>query len=212
MNKIRCKSANLVEFSRVCSPRQKAPRPSPQHALFEAVKANDVDAMHKAVAAGAKIEAWDTMGNTPLMWAVSASKFAAAKWLIERKADPNNPKQGGSWMLSTACRSRPQTDDTIGLIDLLLDHKADIDRIHYATTPLMDATFAACDRHVELLLKRKADATIQTFADTVFVKKTALDIAKERGLAQIVDLLSVAPAPEAPSAPTPSCSVPAASQ
>lgn len=87
----------------------------PAQALVAASANGDLDAMRRALADGAAIDAPDVRGHTPLVAAVRARHIAAVNLLLEAGADPNRADRDGVTPLQQA-RSR---DDT-AIADLLI--------------------------------------------------------------------------------------------
>ncbi len=90
----RCLAAPIVAFIFVVTPGQAQVAPSPAEragyrGLFAAASRGDVAEIARLAAAGAKVEARDGNGRTPLIVAAFASQREAMRALVVAGADPN---------------------------------------------------------------------------------------------------------------------------
>lgn len=112
-----------------------------------------------------RVNAPDSLGETPLMLAAINNHLELAKVLIERGADVNKP----GWTPLHYAATRGHRD----MMRLLLDNEAYIDsESDNGTTPLMMAAYYASPLAVKLLLEEGADPVLVNSANA-----SALDMA-----------------------------------
>mmetsp|Transcript_37453 Transcript_37453/g.81536 ORF Transcript_37453/g.81536 Transcript_37453/m.81536 type:complete len:218 (+) Transcript_37453:145-798(+) len=80
------------------------PNPLASKALLAAATEGNIDDLHKAIAAGEKIDQWDEKGQTPLHYAVKYGQLEVVKFLLDRGADANRPCEYGRTPLHYASR------------------------------------------------------------------------------------------------------------
>jgi ankyrin repeat protein len=149
--------------------------------ITKAVKAGDVAAVKKLVAARADVNAPSGDGSTPLLWAAHKSDIDMARVLLAAGARPDVPNNYGVTPLLHASR----TGD-VAMMDVLLKAGADPKRTHIeGETPLMAASRAGSVPGVRMLLDRGADVN----ATDGFQKQTALMWASGEGHLEVVDTL-----------------------
>jgi ankyrin repeat protein len=145
------------------------------------VKAGDVAAVRKLVAARADVNAPSGDGSTPLLWAAHKSDLEMVRILLAAGAKPDVPNNYGVTPLLDASR----TGD-VAMIELLLKAGADPRRTHpEGETPLMAASRSGSLPAVRMLLDRGADVN----ATDAFQKQTALMWASAEGHVDVVDTL-----------------------
>lgn len=83
---------------------------------IEDVEKNDVQAVKKAIAAGADVNLKDTLNRSLLMLAASMNSLEVAKLLIEDGAELNEKRSDGTTILMWACSPK--------MIELLKKHGA----------------------------------------------------------------------------------------
>lgn len=133
-----------------------APQEILDEALVWAAKAGRVDAMAALVRKGARVDA-DVYRGTPLLWATSKSRAAAAAWLLDHGADVNQRATFGGpdhGLDVTALHLATQNDD-VEMLELLLDRGADptVTDGRYHSTPAGWAEHFHARRSAELLRK-----------------------------------------------------------
>ena len=150
-------------------------------ALTKAVKAGDLAAVRKLIAARADVNAASGDGSTPLLWAAHSSNVELARVLIKAGARVDVANNYGVTPLLDASR----TGD-VAMIDALLKAGADPKRTHTeGETPLMAASRSGSLAGVRLLL----DAGANVNATDAFQKQTALMWASAEGHLDVVDTL-----------------------
>lgn len=87
----------------------------PVRTLAAAAAGGDLDALRRALADGAAIDAADANGQTPLGAAVRARQIAAVRLLLEAGADPNHVDHGGVTPLQHA-----RSGGDVAIADLLV--------------------------------------------------------------------------------------------
>ena len=138
---------------------------------------------------------------TPLIYAARDGKLEAVKVLIEHKATVDKTNIFGQTALQIACFAGYGE-----IAEFLLDNGADMNKADsFGRTPLIRAARGDDSKCVKLLLERKADRT-QKAIDGESKGKTALDVAEDYKIEEIVSMLrfaSTAAPPPAPPAPAP---------
>jgi len=149
--------------------------------VTKAVKAGDLAAVRKLIAARADVNAASGDGSTPLLWAVHSSNLEMVKVLITAGARPDVPNNYGVTPLLDASR----TGDA-EMMDVLVKAGADPKRSHpEGETPLMAASRSGSIAAVRLLLQRGVDVN----ATDTFQKQTALMWSSAEGHLDVVDAL-----------------------
>jgi ankyrin repeat protein len=150
-------------------------------AITKAVKAGDLAAVRKLIAAREDVNAQAGDGATPLLWAAHKSDVEMARILIAAGAKVDVANNYGVTPLLAVSRI-----GDVEMMDLLLQAGADPKRAHTeGETPLMGAARTGSVAGVRLLLARGADVNA---ADT-FQKQTALMWASAEGHVDVVDAL-----------------------
>lgn len=97
----------------------------------------DADIAHikKLIAMGANIEARDDKGNTPVLAAAFRAQNNVVKELLVAGANPDaENKTGGFALMLAGVMGPPENPD---LAQMLIDHKADVNKTYRNLTPLM---------------------------------------------------------------------------
>jgi ankyrin repeat protein len=150
-------------------------------AITNAVKAEDIAAVRKLVAARADVNALSGDGSTPLLWAAHRSNVEIAKALIAAGAKVDIPNKYGITPLLEASRTAD-----VEMMDVLLKAGADPKQTHpEGESPLMAAARAGSVPAVRLLLDRGVDINA---VDSV-QKTSALMLASAEGHLAVVDAL-----------------------
>lgn len=97
---------------------------SPEHCLWAAAYNDDPAAVRLLVGAGATIDAVHDDGDTPLLFAVRWSRFAAVAELLRCGADPNYRDRSGNSALHYLLKKRAARSH----VQLLIDYGARPDR------------------------------------------------------------------------------------
>jgi len=127
--------------------------------LFEAIGTNDIQGVHFALAAGAKVNArYENTGLTPLHWAaMKPGSVEIARLLIENGAKVNATAAGDGYgyRAPLAMAAEYGNADTAAL---LIEHKAKVDaRDSMKNTPLHTASARGHNDIVQLLIDHGAD-------------------------------------------------------
>ncbi|MCA1641732.1 MAG: ankyrin repeat domain-containing protein [Acidobacteria bacterium] len=149
--------------------------------LFDAVRLGDVDDVNFLLSAGAAVNATDSEGWTPLMWATVKGYAEIARALLAAGADVH-VKNNKGW---TALRLAVSLNDT-ELARPLIDAGADVnDRDQKGSTALMQAAGEKSVESLDLLLSYGADANLTDEAGD-----TAMTMAARNGYAELVRRLA----------------------
>ena len=81
---------------------------NPGDAFYTAIRANDLARLNTVLAQGADVNAKDTQGVTPLMYAAWVGSTDAMRALLDRGADPNLTNSSGSTALMMAVTELPK--------------------------------------------------------------------------------------------------------
>jgi len=81
---------------------------NPGDAFYTAIRANDLARLNTVLAQGADVNAKDTQGITPLMYAAWVGSTDAMRALLDRGADPNLTNSSGSTALMMAVTELPK--------------------------------------------------------------------------------------------------------
>jgi ankyrin repeat protein len=142
-----------------------------------------VEIIKRLLAKGADVNTVFYGTETALINAALAGKFEAVKFLLENGADVNAKEVTGETALIFAAGSG-QTN----VVEILLDNGADINAQSMTDgTALMEAAFDGNIDVVKLLLARGAD--VNAVVTSAVFGKTALEVAKKKGNAAIMELL-----------------------
>jgi len=152
--------------------------------LFGAAKEGDLDAVKSLIEKGADINAKDSDGRTPLMYASSYGYTEIVKLLIEKGAyvDAKDPKGWTSLMYAVF-------DGNTETVKLLIEKGADVNaKSDFGCwTSLILAARDGNTEIVKLLIGKGADLSLKTEDG-----KTALDLAREKGHTDVIELLEQA--------------------
>jgi ankyrin repeat protein len=141
----------------------------------------DIAEVRKLIAAGSDVNAPDSDGTSPLLWAAHQAAPELVSVLLEAGADPNSANAFGVTPLLEAARV-----GDAATIEALLDGGADITAAtRDGETPLMAAARAGSAGAVTLLAERGADVN----ATEVLWDQTALMWAAAEGHVDAVDAL-----------------------
>src|SRR5262245_21841204 len=120
--------------------------------LFHAIRADDVRAVRKSLAAGAAVNGRSAEGDTPLMYAAVVSTAECMNVPLENGADPNaRDKRGGTALMRAV--------SSFAKVRVLLEQGAEVDtRSELGITALMvAANTPGASEVVKLLIARHAD-------------------------------------------------------
>jgi len=121
--------------------------------INEAAKDGDLKAINKFLDKGVNIESKDTLGRTPLHYAVMKHHFKIAEYLLAKGANVNIQDNTG-WSPIHIAANRDDTQ----LLKLLISKGADINiRNNDGWTPLHDAAWRGSIKAIDILLKVGAD-------------------------------------------------------
>jgi ankyrin repeat protein len=149
--------------------------------LAAAARDADVDEARKLIAAGADVNATESDGTSPLLWAAHQGSPELVQLLLKAGADPNVANNFGVTPLLEASRY-----GDAATIEALLEGGADVAAAaREGETPLMAAARAGSVQSVQLLLSRGADVN----AVESLQEQTALMWASAEGHLDVVDLL-----------------------
>lgn len=96
--------------------------PDASEALHAAVRAADFSRVKQLVGSGADVNAHDSMGNTPLLYAAWPGNIAISEFLLDHGADPNTRQSGPPILTLAVLAGRTE------VVKLLLAHHARVDR------------------------------------------------------------------------------------
>lgn len=167
---------------------QKSPDPAAAEKLGQELLREingDADIAHikKLIAMGANLEARDDKGNTPVIAAASRSLNNVVKELLVAGADPNAVNNSGGFALFMAAMMGPP--DNPGLAQILIDHKAEVDKPYRSLTPLMWAAQRGF-KDVVRVIAEHADITLKS---TGSIQKNASEWAEHNGKMGVVTIL-----------------------
>jgi ankyrin repeat protein len=142
---------------------QKAPDPAAaeklgQELLREIQGDADIAHIRKLIALGANLESRDDKGNTPVLAATFRAQNNVVKELLGAGANPDaENKSGGFPLMLAAMMGPPENPD---LAQMLIDHKAQVDKPYRTLTPLMWAAqrgfkdvVRVIGEHADIMLK-----------------------------------------------------------
>ncbi len=154
-------------------------------ALLIATRANAIEAARVLIEAGADVNAKDRLHDSPYLYAGAEGRLEILKMTVEAGADPGAVNRyGGTALIPAAHHGYPD------VVRYLLTTKININHVNFlGWTALLEAVILGdggpiYQEIVDLLLKAGADISIGD-KDGV----TALDHARSRGQAEIVQLL-----------------------
>jgi ankyrin repeat protein len=145
----------------------------------------DADPAHikKLIAMGANLEARDEKGNTAVLAATFRSQNNIVKELLMAGANPNAVNNvGGFALMLAAMMGPPENPD---LAQILIDHKAEVDKPYRTLTPLMWAAQRGF-KDVVRVIGEHADIMLKS---TGSVKQNAIEWAEHNGKTGVVTLL-----------------------
>lgn len=159
--------------------------------LLDAAKCGNLMALRAALDRGvsAHLGSFDDAGETMLHGAAEKGRLGAAKLLLERKANVNQPDRNGRRPLHLACQG-----GHVAVARLLIESKANLNVLtEFGLTALMKASRRGKTSCVRLLLERKADASIELALEHARFHRdntrTALQMAESRGHEKIAAML-----------------------
>lgn len=146
-------SGSPTESGAASTPSDADPTPDPAQdlPLIAAAGRGDPDRVTRLLRRGASVRATDARGRTPLVAAAYGNHVDAAAILVAAGADPNEKDQTvqSAYLISTS-----EVGDDPALLDLLLDHGADVNsRDSFNGTGLIRAADRGFPRIVERLLR-----------------------------------------------------------
>ena len=156
-------------------------------ALHAAVSGNHPEVVRFLVEHGAEVDAVDHQGQTPLYFAAERGHLELTRFLVEKGADVNR-KAKKNWPPLYAAT----TSNSLEVAKFLIEHGAQVN-IKTDTgshSPLLIAAYNNNPEMVRLLLNAGADVSSRLSSHhSGFHNQTALDIAKQRGNKEIVEIL-----------------------
>ena len=118
---------------------------SVEEAMFEGVRADDVEAIRAAIEAGADMNARGVGGQTPLMHGALQGKIQAVSFLLDRGADPTIPEKDGYTLAHGA-----GFQGRAAMVQLLVSRGLPIDEPHAdGYTPVQRACWGREKRHAK---------------------------------------------------------------
>jgi uncharacterized protein len=149
--------------------------------FVHAARVGDIAAVKQGLKAGVPVNAFDGLGQSALIAAISYNSLGEVKLLLARGADPNLTDRAGWNSLHFAAWFGTAPEVMIEL----LGHGANIDaRNDRGITPLYFASVSGHESQVKLLLQRGADRSIASKTGY-----TPLRAAKVKGYYTVVALL-----------------------
>ncbi|MBI5891106.1 MAG: ankyrin repeat domain-containing protein [Nitrosomonadales bacterium] len=153
--------------------------------LINSVKAGEISAVHRMLAAGADVNSRDGEGATLLMLAAHAGDMAMVKSLIEGGADVNASDERGWTALSKAVYNTELKCGFADVVNTLIGAGASIETtIGYGVRPLMLAAGYGETDVVEALLRAGADVLARNEGGY-----TALMMVKQKHYVDVINLL-----------------------
>ena len=167
---------------------QKSPDPAAAEKLGQELLREiqgDADFAHikKLIAMGANIEARDDKGNTPLLAAAYRAQNNVVKELLVAGANPDaENKSGGFALMLAGVMGPPENPD---LAQMLIDHKAQVDKTYRSLTSLMWAAQRGF-KDVVRVIGEHADIMMKS---TGSVQQNAIEWAENNSKMGVVTLL-----------------------
>ncbi len=167
---------------------QKAPDPAAADKLgLELIKEiqGDADIVHinKLIGMGANLEARDDKGNTPLIASTFRAQENIMKALLAAGANPDAETPSGAFPLMLVSMMGPPEKPE--LAQLLIDHKAEVEKPYKTLTPLMWAAQRGF-RGVAAVIGEHADIMLKSTGST---QQNAIEWAENNRKAGVVTLL-----------------------
>ena len=148
--------------------------------LFQAIVANDFDALIKAIEKGALINANDRFGHTPLHFTAYKGNARFLQYLLQNGGDPNARGRHDSTPLHSAAWGR-----NVSALEVLLEEGSDVDaRTDEGETPGMTAALRGEKEILEILFALSADPHAEDVHGT-----NLIDLAAAGGHEAIVNML-----------------------
>ena len=169
---------------------QKSPDPAAADKLGQELLKEiqgDADLAHikKLIAMGANLEARDDKGNTPVLAATFRAQNKVVKELLVAGANPNaENKSGGFPLMLAAMMGPPENPD---LAQMLIDHKAEVDKPYKTLTPLMWAAQRGF-KDVVRVIGEHADIMLKSTGST---QQNAIEWAENNRKMGVVTLLKI---------------------
>jgi ankyrin repeat protein len=153
--------------------------------LINAVKAGEISAVKRMLAAGAEVNSCDTEGTTLLMLAANEGDLPMVKVLINGGADVNACDKQGWAPLAKAVYNNEMKRGFAEVVTTLIEAGANIEAaIGYGVRPLMLAAGYGEAEVVETLLKAGADVLARNDGGY-----TALMMVKQKHYVDVINLL-----------------------
>ncbi len=145
-------------------------------ALHRAAESGDVETLKLLLGRGANVNVQQKDGRTPLGSAAISGREAAVRYLLSQRADPN---------LDAAGLSRAAFHGDVEIVKALVEAGAEVKGSDSEPVLVLACfSYSADPQIVKILLHRGADPAAKNQAG-----KTALDLARERGHAEVARLL-----------------------
>jgi ankyrin repeat protein len=153
--------------------------------LINAVKAGEISAVQRMLAAGADVNSRDSDGSTMLMLAAQEGDLPMVKVLLDGRADVNAFDERGWGPLAKAVYSTELKRGFPDVVKTLIDAGANVEAsIGYGVRPLMLAAGYGETEVVEALLKAGADVLACNEGGY-----TALMMVKQKHYVDVINLL-----------------------
>jgi len=133
--------------------------------LWQAAKENDLKQITALVVQGAKINAKDHRGYSPLMLAVYSGQMEATRLLLSMGADPNSFDCGGNSVLMGA-----SFKGQIEIVEILVESGADPQMTNASGMRAIDFAVTFGRREVEKFLEQKGGSSSQRSRLGGFIK------------------------------------------
>ena len=148
--------------------------------IFQVARDNSVADLEKKWTEEIHVDQTDKRGFTPLILAVYNESYEAAKFLLDKGANPDvQDSNGNTALMGATFKAYPK------MVDLLLEYKADVNLSNFNNAPalIFAATFGQTDI-AKKLLEKGANKSIKDNSG-----KTALDHAKIQENQEMIKLL-----------------------
>jgi|GEM_PF-2669205 len=151
--------------------------------LNSALRRNYQSAAKALIYLGADLNKTDRYRCTPLWYALHKADLNMTTFLLDKGAHLDQRNAGMALM-------RAVESNNIDMLRLLLNRGFDPDSKYMGATPLVRACSRKDLKAIEILVENRADAHVRSsFPNMPYDGKSALDIARENGDAQIIELL-----------------------